>query len=266
MEGLKTLIENGVLVQKGASILITVIAALIALKIGNKVLDRVLEKSKLDRSAYTFIRHLVKIVLWMVVILSILSQLGVNISSVLTVFAAMGAAVALAVKDSLSNVAGGLIIMFNKPFKSGDYITCGSNSGIVDSIDLMSTTIHTMDNKVIIIPNGSITSASITNFSKMEDRRVDVYINVSYDSDIELAKQIMIGLVKDDPRVFKDPAPYCIVTGYEESHIVLSLRAWVKNPDYWWVYGDVMAKIKTAFDENGVRIPYPQMDVHLKEK
>ena len=260
MEGLKNLIDSGALLQKGSAILFTLIGAWVLFKIGNKLLERVLERSTLDRSAYTFIKHLVKIVLWMVVLLSILSQLGVNISSVLTVFAAMGAAVALAVKDSLSNV------MFNKPFKSGDYITCGANSGIVDSIDLMSTTIHTMDNKVIIIPNGSITSSSITNFSKMEDRRVDVYMNVSYDSDIELAKQIMIDLVKDDPRVFKEPGPYCIVTGYEDSHITISLRAWVKNADYWWVYGDVMAKVKAAFDEKGIRIPYPQMDIHMKER
>ena len=263
MDSILKIIEDSIMLQRGITVLLTLLVGWLALRAGKKYLGLLLEKAGMDKAAFTFVGHVFSILVWVIVVLSVLNQVGMDISSVLTVFAALSAAVALALKDSLSNVAGGIIIMFTRPFKSGDYITVGDHSGLVDSIDLINTTIHTYDNKSVIIPNGQITSSSIVNYSSRPTRRVDINIGIGYDSDIELARSVMLRLASNDARIFADPAPVCVLTEYADSAIILTLRAWTSTAAYWNVFNDYMLALKPAFDEKGISIAYPQVDVHL---
>ncbi len=263
MDSVFKVIENSIMLQRGITVVLTLLVGWLVLKAGRKYLGVLLEKAGLDKAAFSFVNHVFAIVVFVVVVLSVFNELGMDISSFLTVFAALSAAVALALKDSLSNVAGGIIIMFTRPFKSGEFISVGDHSGLVDSIDLMHTVIHTYDNKSVIIPNGQITSSSIVNFSSRPTRRVDIKIGIGYDSDIDRARAVMLKLAADDPRIFADPAPVCVLTEYADSAIILTLRAWTSTGAYWNVFNDYMLALKPAFDAKGISIAYPQMDVHL---
>ncbi len=247
-------------------IVITIIVGYIVSGIAQKATGAVLAKSKLDPMLHKFFKTAVKIVVWAAVIVSLLNVLGINTSSVVTVFAAAGAAIALALQGSLSNIASGLLIMFNRPFGAGDYISCGGAEGSVQSIDLLYTTIKTADNRTVTIPNGQLTANSITNFSRTENRRVDMSIGISYSSDLDTARQALIALAKSNSRVLDAPAPMCVVSEYGESAIKLLFRVWCKPEDYWDTLFELQTGTKGALDAAGVHIPFPQVDVHIKEK
>ena len=244
---------------------IVLVGGFIVMKIILKVEDKLLNKSRhIDPMLFKFIKSATKVCCWCIIIVETLRQLGINATSIITVFAAAGAAVALALQGSLSNLAGGILMMFTRPFKKGDYILCNSVEGTVDSIDLLYTTIITADGKIISVPNSNLTNNTITNFTRLGVRRVELKIGISYDSDIDSAKYSIINKAKQDKRFVDDRPITCDVLEYADSAVILVFRGWVKAADYWNVFFEMNNDLKSVLAEAGAHIPYPQMDIHQK--
>lgn len=248
-----------------AAAIIFIVGAIL-MKVALHIFDRFLKKTSLDPMLHKFFKNILKVVLWAIIAITMLDSLGIKATTFLTVFAAAGAAVALALKDSLGNFAGGILILFTKPFSRGDYVECLDVAGMIESIDLLYTTILTIDNQVVTIPNGQLTNNTITNYSKQETRRLVLNIGIAYESDIKKAKETLLSLVMNDPRVHKTPEPYCIVDAFEDSSIKLSLRAWCKTSEFWAVKWDAQMLIKDALKAEGITIPFPQMDIQVKSE
>lgn len=232
--------------------------------ITRKLVKKVLSKTKLDSMIHNFIGHVVQIGIWVVVVVSVLGKFGIDSSSIITVLAACGAAVALALQGSLSNLASGIIIMVSHPFKSGDYIISSGVEGTVQSIDLLFTTIETDDKRSVTIPNASLTGNTVTNTTASGFRRCTAKVGVAYASDIELGRKALIDLVNNNDKVEKSMSVQCDVLEYADSAITLFLRFYVKPEDYWNVMYDINNKIKPALDAVGIEIAFPQLDVHNK--
>ncbi|NCB41259.1 MAG: mechanosensitive ion channel family protein [Clostridia bacterium] len=245
---------------------IILIVGVILAKVTLRILEKFLQKTSLDPMLHKFFKNIAKVILWAVVGITFLDSLGIKATTFLTVFAAAGAAIALALKDSLGNFAGGILILFTKPFSKGDYVECCDVAGMIESIDILYTTILTIDNQVVTIPNGQLTNNTITNYSKQETRRLVFDIGISYESDIAKAKETLLSLVEHDPRVHKTPEPYCIVDGYQDSAVKLSLRAWCSTAEFWNVKWDIQGLIKDSLKAQGISIPYPQLDIQIKQE
>lgn len=232
-----------------------------------KLLMKGLSKSKLfskiEPSARGFITSAIGIVLRALVIITVANELGVPMASVVAVIGSAGVAVGLALQGGLSNIAGGIMILITRPFTVGDFVTAGGNSGTVETISIYYTTLVTPDNKKIVIPNGQITSATVTNFSAKETRRLDLDFTVAYSSDIDKVKKVLSAVAMSDERVLKEPEFAVLLTAYEDSAIKFTLRMWVNSADFWGVTFDTNEKVKKAFDMAGIEIPFPQLDVHL---
>jgi small conductance mechanosensitive channel len=218
----------------------------------------------MDPVLYRFILKIAKVVMWIIVILTILEKFGFKMSSLVTVLAAAGAAIALALKDSLANVAGGIMILFNKPFAQDDFIDIGGTTGKVKDIDLFVTRLYTYDNKVITIPNGLVNTSVLINYTKEEKRRVDCSFGIGYDDDIGQVKQLLADIAAADERIIHDPEPVIGVAGHHDNCIMMDLKVWCETKDYWDVKYYLEEEVKLAFDKAGITIPYPQMDVHIK--
>ncbi len=243
--------------------LIILLVGWLAIRIILRIVRKTLEKSSLDQVLYHFILKIVKIILWVILILTVLERFGFKASSLLTVLAAAGAAIALALKDSLANVAGGIMIMVNKPFVQDDYVDISGNMGKVKKIDLFVTHLHTYDNKVITIPNGLINTSVLVNYTKEEMRRVDCKFGVSYDADLEQVKEILQGIVNNNDMMLSEPAPRIGVAEHGDNCIYMDVLVWCSTDDYWDVKYYLEEEVKLAFDKEGITIPYPQMDVHI---
>lgn len=211
------------------------------------------------------VEHLVYIALLTFVVIAALAQLGIQTTSFIAVIGAAGLAIGLALQGSLANFAAGFLMIIFKPFKAGDYIDGGGASGIVEKIEVFTTTLNTLDNKVVIIPNAKMMGDNITNYSAKELRRVDLDFGVSYGEDIDKVRKCIQDVISADARILKDPAPAILVKELANSSVVFQVRSWVKGSDYWGVYFDVIEAVKKGFDEQGVSIPFPQMDVHVHE-
>lgn len=245
-----------------AAILVLIIGKWIARKI-SKVLEVLLEKNKVDVTLVGFLSNITYYALLIVVLIAAAGQLGVNTTSFLTIVGAAGLAVGLALKDSLSNFASGVMLILFHPFKVGELINAGGVTGKVEKITIFTTIINTLDNQRVIVPNGHITAGVITNINANPTRRVDMVFGIGYDDDILKAKKILMDLLNADERVLKDPAPTVAVAELADSSVNFNVRPWVKTEDYWGVYLDLTEKVKLTFDEAGISIPYPQQDVHF---
>lgn len=243
--------------------LIILVVGIILIKVILGIFEKSVTKTKLDEAVHKFVITSMKYGLYVVLAVVILSALNVPTAPILTVLGAGGAAIALALKDSLSNISSGIIILANKSFKKGEEIEVSGTSGIVDSVDIMYTIIKTFDNKYITIPNSTITSSIIVNYSKEETRRVDIDFNVSYEADINQAKEILLNLALADEAVLKEPEPMSLMTKYLDSACVVTLRAWCNTPDYYSLKNRMIENAKIAFKEQNIAIPYPQVDVHV---
>ncbi|MEC4677190.1 MAG: mechanosensitive ion channel domain-containing protein, partial [Nitrospirota bacterium] len=190
-------------------------------------------------------------------------QLGINTTSFLTIIGAAGLAIALALKDSLSNFASGVMLVLFRPFREGDVVTAAGMTGKVTNIAIFNTTLTTGDNQLVIVPNSAITANVITNVTANSTRRIDLVIGIGYNDDIAKAKKIIMRLIEADSRILKDPAPGIALAELADSSVNFNVRPWVKKEDYWAVRSDLMEQIKITFDEEGISIPYPQQDVHL---
>lgn len=251
----------------GGRLLIAAIVLIVGFWLTGVVLTKLKKgklADKLEDTVESFVFNFINIALKAIIIITAIGILGVPMASVITVLATAGAAVGLALQGSLSNLAGGIMLVVFKPFRVGDFIESQGVSGSVEEITIMYTLLNTPDNKVVSLPNGALMNSTITNYSKKDLRRVDLTFSVSYDSDIDRVRDILNSIASAHPLVLKDPAAAVVFTKQGDSALEFTVRAWAKNGDYWTVYFDINEAVKKAFDKMGIEIPYPQMDVHVK--
>jgi small conductance mechanosensitive channel len=254
----------GYLLQIVAAIVIFYIGRFIAKGV-RRFLDKSLLSRGVDKAVVSFVTSIVYVVILIATALMALSQIGVQTTSFIAILGAAGLAIGLALQGSLANFASGILIILFRPFKSGDFIDAGGITGTVDKIEIFQTIMKTPDNKLVIVPNAQVTGSAITNYSAEPIRRVDLLIGISYDADLRKAKQILTDIIKQDARVLADPAPVIAVAALADSSVNIHVRPWVNSADYWGVYWDTLEKVKLTFDEQGIGIPFPQMDVHIKQ-
>ncbi|MCB1952123.1 MAG: mechanosensitive ion channel [Rhodocyclaceae bacterium] len=229
------------------------------------VVRRVLSRSGMDDMLSHFVLSILHGVLLLVIVVAALNRLGVDTTSLVALIGAAGLAIGLSLQDSLKNFAAGVMLIVFRPFKAGDFVEAGGTTGVVEKINIFSSTFRTPDNREIIVPNGAIYADVITNYSARETRRIDLLIGISYDDDIRKAKAVAEAVIKADPRVLVDPAPVIAVADLADSSVNLHIRPWVKTPDYFLTMCELKEKIKIAYDENGISIPYPQTDLHVHQ-
>ena len=245
-----------------AAILIFIIGKWLCRRITN-LLTKIMEKNNIDSTLVKFLGSIVYYTLFIVVMIAVAGQLGINTTSFLTIIGAAGLAIGLALKDSLSNFASGVMLIMFRPIRIGDFVDVGGVTGTVQSIDIFNTTIHSPDNQKHIVPNARITSDVITNVTANDTRRVDLVIGIGYDDDIARAKGILEAIIKKEERILENPATNIAVSELGDSSVNFVVRPWVKTSDYWDVYFALTEEIKVTFDKEGISIPYPQQDVHL---
>lgn len=230
-----------------------------------RAISKLLLTRAMDEILVSFLTSIIRWVLLLFVIVAALSQLGIDTTSLVALLGAAGLAIGLSLQSSLSNFASGVMLIIFRPFTKGDFVEAGGATGVVESISIFTTTLTTPDNKEIIVPNGAILSNNITNYSARDTRRVDMVFRVSYDEDIRKARQLLEAIIAADDRVLGDPAPVVAVGELADSGVNFIVRPWVKSGDYWAVLWDTTEAVKLKFDEAGVRIPLPRMDVHLEK-
>jgi small conductance mechanosensitive channel len=226
-------------------------------------LRRILARADVEKTLAGFLSSIVYIALIAAVVLTALGALGVNTTSFLAIVGAAGLAIGLALKDSLGNFAAGVMLIFFRPFKAGDFVEAGGTSGTVQHVRIFNTELKTPDNRVIIVPNSLIYSDVITNYSAEATRRIDLVIGIGYGDSIPEAKRLIQDVLAADERILKEPAPALLVLELNESSVDIAVRPWVKIADYWTVRSDLLERIKVTLEDNGLSIPYPQRDVHL---
>lgn len=259
----------GYCVSYGGKILLAAIVLLVGfwltkLFVGKMKKGKLAEK--MDHTVASFFFNFVGIALKVIIVISAIGILGVPMASVITVLATAGAAVGLAMQGSLSNLAGGIMLVIFKPFRVGDYIETQGVSGTVEEISIMYTVLTTPDNKNITLPNGTLMNSTITNYSTKDLRRVDLTFSVAYDSDIDRVREVLSSIASAHPLVLKDPEMMIALSEQSESSLDFVLRVWTKKDDYWTVYFDLNEAVKKAFDKTGIEIPFPQMDVHIRNE
>ena len=245
-----------------AALLIYVIGRWVA-KALTRWVGRAIIKADVDATLARFLSSIIYMVLIVFVVLTALSAIGINTTNFLAILGAAGLAVGLALKDSLSNFAAGVMLVFFRPFRSGDYIEAAGISGSVVSVKIFNTILRTPDNRIITVPNALIYADSITNFSAEDKRRIDLVIGIGYDDDIARAKALIQGVLGQDNRILDEPAPVMLLVELGESSVDIAVRPWVKSSDYSQVRSDLLEHIKRALENAGLSIPYPQRDLHI---
>lgn len=257
------LINWGVVVGKDiiAAILIYIIGRFIIRQL-LRIVKKILVKRDMDVSVQSFLMSMLSILLYLVLAFAIISKLGVETTSLAALLASAGVAIGMALSGNLSNFAGGLLILVFKPFKIGDYITALGVSGTVKEIQIFHTILVTVDNCIVFVPNGSLSSNTITNFSKEPLRRVDFSFGVEYGQDFDKVKAVMERIIAADKRILKDPAPFVAVGALSESSVDITVRVWVNAADYWDVNFDTIRAVYATFPKEGIGFPFPQLTVH----
>ena len=258
------------LIEIGSSIGISLLMALAILIVGRQLVKLILrlitvalEKSKVEDTVRIFVTNLLNTLLMILVFIAAINQLGIETTSIIAVLGAAGLAIGLALQGSLSNFAAGILIVIYRPYKVDDYIEAGNHAGTVKDIQIFSTVLKTPDNKIVVVPNGSIMNGSIVNYSDQDTRRVDLIISCSYEDDIDKVRSVLEDILKKEKRILKDPKPQIAVAELADSSVNFIFRPWVKRTDYLPVYYSLLEEVKKRFDKEGISIPYPQSDVHI---
>lgn len=246
-----------------ASILVLVLGLWLS-KVICKIVIKAMNKSKADITVTSFLKSILNIVLKILVLVSAASTLGFDMTGIITALGAATVAIGLALKDSLSNVASGVLIIINKKFKVGDYLETEGLKGKVTKIEMMHTVLQTYDNKEITIPNSRLMSNNITNYFVLEERRVDISVGIGYNDDIDKAKKIAWNIIHGQKNVLQERSNDVVVDKLGDSSVVLAVKAWCKSEDYWDVLAEMNEKIKKEFDANNISIPYNQIDIHIQ--
>jgi len=260
---LKQLMAMGV--EAGKSILMAIviyIAGKFIIKLINRLVRQMLERKGVDSTIQSFLKSFVNILLNVLLIITVISALGVNTTSFAALLASVGVAAGMALSGNLQNLAGGLIILLFKPFKVGDFVEAQGTMGTVKEIQIIHTILLTVDNKEVYLPNGSLSSGSITNYSKMGTRRVDFTVNVEYGTDVEKVMNALKAIAESDERILNEPAPFYAVSALAESSVNFTFRVWVNGADYWPVFFDTNKKIYEEFNRQSIKFPFPQLQIH----
>jgi small conductance mechanosensitive channel len=253
----------------GLSILGAVIILIIGLWISKTLSNsfvKLLSKKEVDATLTKFLGSIIKIGLVAFVIMAVVSQLGIETTSFVAVLGAAGLAIGFALQGSLSNIAAGVMIITFRQIKVGDFIEGGGQMGSVETVGIFSTTLTSPDNKVIYIPNSKLVGDNIVNYSVKNTRRVDLVFGIGYSDDIDKAKNVISGIINNNPKILKDPAPQIVVSALADSSVNFNVRPWVNSADYWDVYFTTTEQIKKQFDAENISIPFPQTDVHVYQK
>jgi small conductance mechanosensitive channel len=229
-------------------------------RLGN-FLRNLMVRKDVDVSLRPFLSSIINVVLWVVLIVVVISQIGVEMTSFIAILGSAGLAIGLALQGSLSNFAGGVLILTIKPFRVGDFIDAQGQSGTVHLINIFNTVLKTGDNKTIYLPNGPLASSVVVNYSVENTRRVELLFTVSVNNDIGKVRQIILQLINEDSRVLQEPAPVIVVTNFAEHAITISTRIWCNRPDYWPLFWEMTEKAKTTFEQNGISLPVPKREV-----
>ena len=250
---------------------IKIIFGLFILWLGFKIIARFMkginkffEKRNIDVTVASFLDGFMTICLKLFLILIVMNYVGLSTSGIIALIGSAGLAVGLALQGSLSNFAGGVIILFIRPFNVGDFIEGAGETGIIEKIGIFYTHMLTVDNKQILIPNGTLVNGIITNYTSQDMRRVDLTFSVAYEEDVRRVKALLYEIIDGEELILRDPEPFAGVSEHADSSINFIVKAWTKTEDYWTVYYGLLEKVKIKFDEENISIPYPQMDIHLK--
>ena len=249
------------------SAILTFVVCLIVLKLIMKVVDKLLDKTKvLDGTLKGFIRSTVRILLWILLAIIVAGALGIPTSSMVALISIAGLALSLSVQNILSNLFSGLTLLVTKPFKAGDYVEVAGKAGVVETVGLFYTSLNTLDNVAISIPNGDITSSTINNYSSEPLRRVDMNFCASYDARTEDVKAAILEAIARDPKILQDPEPFIRLNAYKESVVEYVVRVWCQGADYWDVHFNLNENVRECFAEKGVPMSYSHVNVHVVEK
>ncbi len=257
---------NSYIIPWGTKIILALLVFIIGrwvAKLLTKTLERIMTKGNVDQMLVSFLGNITYTALLAVVALAALEQLGVNTTSALAILGAAGLAVGLALKDSLSSFAAGVMLIIFRPFQLGDFIEAGGIAGLVEEIRIFHTVLKTGDNREITMPNAQIYSGTIVNYSARDTRRIDLVIGIGYDDDIKKARDLITQVLEADETVMQDPAPTIMLMELGASSVDFAVRPWVKSSVYWTTRAALLEAIKESFDNAGVSIPYPQQDIHL---
>lgn len=255
-----------IIVPIAGRILLAIAVLIIGSKLVKKLtvlIEKQMRRRDIDASLQSFLVPLVKVLLQTLLIITIASMLGVELTSVIAMLGAASLAVGLALQGSLSNFAGGVLILMLKPFKVGDFIQANGQMGTVQEIQIFYTILNMPDNRKVIIPNANLSNADVVNYSANPTRRIEWKFGVGYTSDILQVKEILQQIVSDHPKLLADPEPMVVLSEHADSALVFTVRAWCNAPDYWATYFELMERVKLIFDEKGIEIPFPQLDVHM---
>lgn len=260
---IQKLIDLGI--SAGKNILMAIVVYIVGrfiVSMINKLVANMLERRKVEVTIQTFLKSLVNILLMILLVVSVVSALGINTTSFAALLASAGVAIGMALSGNLQNLAGGLIILLFKPYKVGDWIEAQGTSGSVSEIQIFHTILTTADNKVVYIPNGSLSSGIVTNYSRKETRRIEWVIGIDYGEDVNKVEGIVRNMLAADERILKDPAPFIALHALASSSVNITIRVWVASSNYWDVYFQVQKQIYEEFNKQGVNFPFPQLTIH----
>jgi len=256
------------LVNYGPTFIGAVVVLIIGLWLSGVItrwIGRLMKKKELDPSLQPFLRSLISALLKALVIISVLGMAGIEMTSFIAILGAATLAIGMALSGTFQNFAGGVMILIFKPFRDGDFIEAQGYTGTVDEIQIFNTLLKTPDNKIVIIPNGGLSTSSMTNFSKEDTRRVDWVFGIGYGDSADKAKEVLQSLINQDSRILQDPESFIAISELGDSSVNFVVRAWVKGEDYWGVFFDMNENVYKTFAKEGLNIPYPQMDVHIQK-
>lgn len=270
LDGYKQMLQDGLdwiwnFVPSLITAIITLVVGLWIIRMINKLVKRFFDKHDYDEALETFLQSLIRAGLKFLLFVLVVTQLGVKSSSLVAMVGAAGLAVGLALQGSLANFAGGVLILLFKPFKVGDFISAQGVDGTVKEISIFTTKINTFGNQVAIVPNGQLSNNNIINYNAEATRRDKIDVGIGYGSNIKKAKEILLEICAEDARILKDPAPEVYVGALADSSVNLTLRFWAENANFWAAHFHVMETLKLRFDQEGIEIPFPQRDIHMKK-
>jgi len=258
--------NQSAIIAGALNVLYAIVILMIGMAVIRKVVNvfrNVLRKRGVDETLLPTLLGITRAMLVVVLLIAVTQTVGIDTTGLVAILGAAGLAIGLALQGSLANFAGGILILVLKPFKNGDVINVNGETGSVQAISVVTTTMKTPDNRVIYMGNGSVAGATIINFTQEEDRRLDLVFGIGYEDDFDKAKEIILKIAADDDRIFSDPEPFARVGNLGDSSVDITTRLWLKGSDYWAVNFDMIEKVKKAFDGAGISIPYPQRDIHV---
>ena len=261
--------NQDMLIEYSIKVIVAIVilfAASIVTRILASIMHKGMQKRQVDNAVISFLTAIVKSLIFIAALMVALNQIGVETTSFIAILGAAGLAIGLALQGSLSNIASGVLLIMFRPIRSGEYVEAAGTAGTVEEINIFQTILKTPDRKVVYLPNSQVIGSAITNYNREPIRRIDLVIGVSYSANLQKTKKVLMEVLKNDERILQDPEPVVTVTALNSSSVDFNVRPWTKTEDHWPTRWDLLEKIKDRLDEEGIGIPFPQMDVHIKKE